>query len=224
MARLEGGAGRLIDELAAHRLVWLEEAGVGFFPCRPDGVYDAAYFERYADQADSDVGRALMRARVDLVRKHIGFAWRTHEILDVGIGSGAFIDAVLAEDGEAVGYDVNPAGIEWLSDRGRLRCLYSGERYPVVTFWDVLEHMEDPRPALAACSGIAFVALPIFNDAAHVLRSRHYRRDEHYWYFTREGFRRFAQDEGFDVVDIVATETALGREGIETFVLVRRAA
>jgi hypothetical protein len=225
-AGVEGGlqpfAPSAFRDLTAGRLVWLPEAGAGYFECEAGDVYDGAYFERYAAQAATPTGRRLMEARVDLVRRHlgdIGFSVRT--VLDVGIGSGAFVEALLAGGGDGAGYDVNPAGVEWLEDRGLYQDLYA-RGHGAVTFWDSLEHIREPDRALACCADWVFVALPIFRDAAHVLASKHFRRDEHYWYFTRDGFRAFADAQGFDVVDMVATETALGREDVETFVLRRR--
>ena len=210
-----------IAAYAANALTWFPEAGFGYFEVQ-GAPYDAAYFARYREQAETPIGRSLMAARVQLVRRHVGdIALAQGPVLDVGIGSGAFVEACWAEGIAACGFDVNPAGVAWLQRNSAFAPLYTGRRYPVLTFWDSLEHIREPQLALAACGGWAFVALPIFRDAEHVLASKHYRRDEHYWYFTRDGFRRFAQAEGFDVVDIVATETALGREDIETFVLRR---
>lgn len=207
--------------LAAQRLVWLPEAGVGYYECETAGVYDQAYFDRFAAQADSAVGARLMAARVDLVRRHVGdVACAMRPLLDVGIGSGAFVEACHASQVAAEGYDVNPAGVGWLADRGIFRDLYVGD-HRVVTFWDCLEHIRELDRALSHCADWVFVAIPIFRDAAHVLASKHFRRDEHYWYFTRAGFVAFARSQGFAVLDIVATETAIGRDDIETFVLRR---
>lgn len=212
--------------LVRDRLVWLEEAGVGYFECEqaaPEAVYDQAYFDRYRAQADTLLGRRLMASRVELVKRHVGdLALSLRRTLDVGIGSGAFIEAMEAQGFACAGYDVNPAGVAWLQARGTYADLYAAGPFDVVTFWDALEHIREPTEALARCAGWVFVALPIFRDAAHVLASRHYRRDEHYWYFTRAGFRWFAEGQGFEVLDIVASETALGRDDVETFVLRRR--
>lgn len=211
-----------LAEARAGRLVWLPEAGLGYFECEAAAqVYDQAYFDRYAAQAESDVGRRLMASRVQLVKRHVGeLALQAAPLLDVGIGSGAFVEACEACGIRAEGFDVNPAGIAWLEQRGIFRDLYLGQ-HRVVCFWDALEHIREPDLALAHCAEWVFVAVPIFRDAAHVLASKHYRRDEHYWYFTRAGFRAFAAAQGFDVVDLVATETALGRDDVETFVLRR---
>lgn len=208
------------------RLTWLPEDGVGFFDVDAhnaaenggESPYDASYFNRYAERMMDPIGVQLMAHRAQLVHAYGGSAF---SVLDVGIGSGAFIEALSGYHTTGVfGFDVNPAGIEWLKARGQWGELYE-ESWPVATFWDALEHIRDPRKALAQVEHLAFVAIPTFRDIDHVLASRHYRKDEHFWYFTRAGFRTFANEQGFEVIDILATETALGRDDIETFVLRR---
>ncbi len=201
--------------MAHDRLIWLEQAGVGYFECDTEGVYTSDYFDRYAEQAETPIGQAIMDARVAVVQR---FGERC--LLDVGIGSGAFLDAWWDAGGEGEGDDVNPAGVAWLDGRGKRRRLQSG--HDVVTFWDVLEHIRRPEEALAHVKRIAFVSIPIFRDAAHVLTSKHFRPTEHFWYFTRRGFIAFAESCGFKVVYAGADETLLGREDIETFVLERK--
>lgn len=201
--------------MAHDRLIWLEQAGVGYFECDTEGVYTSDYFDRYAEQAEEPLGKAIMAARVMLV-KHFGVV----DLLDVGIGSGAFVEECHSQFIDAYGDDVNPAGIAWLDGRGKRRRLQSG--HDVVCFWDVLEHIRRPEEALAHVKRLAFVSIPIFTDAAHVLRSKHFRPTEHFWYFTRRGFISFAESCGFKVVYAGADETLLGREDIETFVLERK--
>lgn len=200
----------------------MEEAGVGYFEVREaDQPYDSEYFARYQAQAETEIGKSLMTFRAQLVGRY----WRG-AVLDVGIGSGAF----LIKRGLGVerihgdcdrGFDVNPAGVEWLQAADVWGDLY-GRKWEAVTFWDALEHIRRPDLALDQVGRLAFVSVPIFRDVRHVLASKHYRRDEHFWYWTRDGFIRFASSCGFEVIDILASETALGREDVETFVIRRR--
>lgn len=208
----------LLKEFSEERLIWIQALGVGYFPVEVlEGTYDQAYFDRYAAQADGQIGKALNGARCEVVSRHWGGG-----VLDVGIGSGAFLMARRAEGIETdKGADINPAGLDWLRERGMLSDLAAG--CEAATFWDSLEHMERPDKALDRVSRIAFVSLPIFRDAAHVLRSKHFRPDEHFWYWTRAGFIAFADRCGFDVIEHNTMESLAGREDIETFVLERRA-
>lgn len=209
-------ANPLFMDMTRGSLVWIEEAQTGYFPVSAP-VYDQAYFDRYEGQADTEIGRALNAARCDLVFRH----W-SGGVTDIGIGCGAFLLARQAQGIETdQGFDVNPAGVSWLKERGMWWNLDKG-RIECATFWDSLEHMERPDRALDQVVSAAFVSLPIFRDAAHVLRSRHYRKDEHYWYWTRAGFIAFANRCGFEVIEHNTMETLAGREDIETFVLSRR--
>lgn len=214
---LDPGLNPAVEALVLSSLTWFPESGVGYYEVREsDQPYDAAYFARYQAQADSPSGRALMASRSCLVDRYHGGG-----VLDVGIGSGAFLlDRAASGIETDKGFDVNPAGVAWLRARDMFGDLY-GRTWRAATFWDALEHIRRPDLALDQVEEIAFVAIPTFRDVAHVLASKHFRRDEHFWYWTRDGFRRFASACGFDVVDIVATETALGREDVETFVLRR---
>jgi hypothetical protein len=215
------GVNPFVWSVATDRLMWFPEAGYGYFECDTEGVYTSDYFDRYAEQAEAPIGQAIMAARVALVKRFAaGTDFGFPPILDVGIGSGAFLQAWWDRAGaDGFGDDVNPAGVAWLDERGKRRRLASG--HDVVTFWDVLEHIRRPDEALAHVKRLAFVSLPIFRDVEHLMGSKHRRYDEHFHYWTRKGFIDFAQSCGFKVVECNAMETLLGRDEIETFVLER---
>lgn len=214
---------------AGRQLTWIEPDGVGFFDCDAYNaslgfglVYDDDYFANYQGLSESPIAKALNDFRASLVARHA--PCRPGCLLDVGIGDGAFLRRIDEFRGwlDPFGCDVNPAGIAWLVERGQLSGFEAPASFDMVTFWDSLEHIRDPRPALAAARHVALVSLPIFTSAEHAVSSKHFKPREHFWYFTRQGFLQFAADEGFDVVDVLETESELGREGIETFVLQRR--
>jgi hypothetical protein len=202
------------------RLTWWPELGIGFFPVEAGAEpYDADYFARFQRQAYTEIGRALMKARVDFVNRHYEGA-----LVDVGIGSGAFIDLRNRPTGSfatTFGYDVNPLAVALLKDRQLFIDPYQG-RVPAISLWDVLEHIPDFPALLARVNGWVFVSLPIFTSGEHVIRSKHYRQDEHVWYFTNEGLIRTFDDCGFDLVAMNTVETDLGREDIGSFAFRRR--
>lgn len=211
------GRPALRDQLASRRLTWWPELGVGFYPVEAGAApYDAAYFERYSRQAATEIGRALMRSRSDFVARH----WKG-ALVDIGIGSGAFIEARRASELPTFGWDVNPMGMAWLN----ARCLaVNPYALPVaaISLWDVLEHIEDFRPLLAQVQRFVFVSLPVFTGAGHVLTSKHFRRDEHCWYFTALGLIGVMAGLGFDCVEHHDEETRIGREDIQSFAFQRK--
>jgi Methyltransferase domain len=156
-----------------------------------------------------------MQARLEFVEQHYDGT-----LIDVGIGSGAFIE-LRREHGRATyGYDVNPAGISWLEKR-KLQFDPYRASVPAMTLWDVLEHISYYQPLLANVRKWLFLSLPIFNDVDHVLRSKHFRPNEHYWYFTRDGLIFAMKICGFVLVSESMIETELGREDIGTFAFKR---
>jgi hypothetical protein len=198
----------------APELVWWPESGMGWYPVADtEAPYDQAYFERYRAMAETEIGRRLNGLRVRLFRR-----WNTGpvDVVDVGIGSGAFLQLL---GRGAWGWDVNPAAVDWLERRGLLRNPYEG--CSTVTCWDSLEHLADPAALVAAVRERLFVSLPIFTGPDHVLRSRHFRRDEHVWYWTRDGFIAWLARHGFRTVEHSTMESLAGREDIHSFVAER---
>jgi hypothetical protein len=188
-------------------LEWHSSLGFGFYPVPPSEVYDADYFKKYQAYTDTPMGHALTQARVDLVERHY-----PGSVVDIGIGAGDFVQAMSG----AFGYDVNPAGIEWLKSQNAW-CNPYETPVSAITCWDSLEHIESPGNLLKQVRGWVFVSIPIFESCEHVLRSKHFRKDEHFWYFTHEAFVRFMQAQDFELVEYNSMESDLGRDGIGTY-------
>jgi hypothetical protein len=202
----------LVEQFAKGRLTWWPQIGIGYYPveagCAP---YDQDYFDIFDRNARTDLGRALMQARCNFVERHY-----RGPLIDVGIGSGAFIELRRARRRTTYGYDINPAAIAWLEQRALLVDPYL-VAFDAVTMWDVLEHIPDFQALLANVSEWLFLSLPIFSDAEHVLHSKHFKPEEHCWYFTRDGLVAAMQMCGFALVSENTIETDLGREDIGTF-------
>lgn len=196
-------------------LVWLPELGMGHYPVSKDNrPYDASYFERYRQMADTEMGRELTISRLWLVERHY-----SGPLVDVGIGAGQFVEA----RPNTRGYDVNPQGVAWLNRRGLWADLYGkGNRFPALTFWDSLEHIDRPDLAVARAEKWVFVSVPIFEGAEHVLRSKHFRKTEHIWYWTHEGLVSWFEEQGFTLVEHNKKESQLGREGIISYAFSRK--
>lgn len=193
-------------------LVWLPELGMGRYPVPKQRPYDEGYFAKYRKLANTPLGHELTAARIRLVGRHYG----SGPVLDVGIGAGQFVES----RPNTRGFDVNPAGVEWLQHRGQWADLYA-DRFPALTFWDSLEHIDRPDIAVAKAEKWVFVSIPIFENAEHILRSRHYRKDEHIYYFTHKGLVSWFEAQGFSLVEHNELESALGREGIGSYAFCR---
>lgn len=201
-----------IAEVSREHLTWFPELGMGYFPVTAM-PYDAAYWQRYLKMDRTPVGEQLTRDRCAWVRRF----W-SGPVCDVGIGGGRFVQEL-----GAFGFDVNPNAVRWLKESGRWKDPYvtPGD---AITCWDSLEHIADPSPLLANVRSWVFTSLPIFEGPEHILRSRHYRKDEHVWYFTRDGLVHFMAGHGFQHVAACDMEQSAGREDILTFAFHRNPA
>lgn len=193
------------DSLRQHELQWLPERGIGWYPVT-DAPYDAAYWHRYRLMDQTEVGRKLTESRVRWVRTfHAG------QVCDIGIGGGRFVSEC-----QAMGFDVNPDACAWLRDRGVWFDPYEGQ-VDAASFWDSLEHIHNPTPLLRNVRSWIFISLPVFDGPEHVLRSKHYRKDEHCWYFTERGLVDFMREHGFELAGSSLMEQLAGREDIRSY-------
>lgn len=179
--------------------------------------YDEAYFDKYIQYEGSEIAQALNAGRVALVNKWAG---RSGGVVDVGIGSGEFIKS---RGGWTWGHDVNPKAVAWLKERGLWRKDLSAAS--AVTFWDVLEHVREPDGYFEqlCCGALFFTCLPIFDDLTQIRKSKHYRPNEHFYYWTEAGFVHWMTAKGFDLLDRQDFETQAGREAILSFAFRKRA-
>lgn len=198
-------------------LVVLHELGIAYQRSQKALVdYGEAYFDKCAGYEGQAIGEAIHAGRVAFVAKHYGAG----PMLDVGIGSGAFIRA----RPDTWGTDVNPKAIAWLRDRGQLARADELHGWPAYSFWDVIEHIPTPEDyfRLIRPGSWLFTSLPLFEDLRRIRDSRHYRPDEHLYYWTREGFIRWMGWHGFALVERSDFETRAGRDSIESFAFRKR--
>jgi hypothetical protein len=197
-------------------LVWLPKLGVGYYPVDPLATpYDDAYYDKYVRYHSTELGQKLNEFRLGLVQKYIGDG----PLIDIGVGCGSFVKF---RRGETWGFDVNPAAIKSLKNVWRF-VNSPGDDITNASFWDTLEHLQDPG-SFVKNRVFVFISIPIFKSPEHVLGSRHFNRDEHYWYFTRIGLVSWFDNLGFELIESSFEEALLGREDIQTFVFKARKA
>lgn len=187
---------------------------MGYYPVEVRGQYSEQYWRNYQSYRTTPIGSQLTSKRLSLVRSH----WPPETaIVDVGIGNGHFIE----EYGPgAHGYDVNPKAVEWLCERGIWWDPHHASM-PSASFWDSLEHVARPSELVSKVERFAFVSIPIFVNLDHVLKSKHFKKNEHFWYFTGEGLKGWMLRNGFELVMASRMEEECGREDIGTYVFTR---
>lgn len=174
--------------------------------------YDVNYYEKYVRYESTEIATKLNEGRRNITEKYC------KTILDIGIGSGEFIKSSKIK---IYGYDINPVAIQWLKEKSLFQDPYQNMPHvDGLTFWDSLEHIPNPNELLSLVNSgqYAFISIPIFNDLKYVKKSKHYRPNEHYYYFTKNGMIKYMTDSNFSLIEIDDFETRAGREEILTFV------
>jgi 2-polyprenyl-3-methyl-5-hydroxy-6-metoxy-1,4-benzoquinol methylase len=132
------------------------------------------------------------------------------DVLDAGCATGAFLYH-LGRSGpyRGLGVDVAGAAVAQALRRGVeavcapfLEHDFADRRFDAVTFWAVLEHLANPRAALARAAsllrpgGLCFALVPNVGSLAFRLLGSRYRyvMAEHLNYFRAAAFRRMAQE------------------------------
>lgn len=200
-----------------HLLEWDVKEDLGFYPVK-ETWYDTDYFNASIKNSESPIAKELNDFRTSLVN-----SYTKGLILDFGVGCGQF----LHWRGDCLGYDICPQAVAWLKKEGLFFNPYKenlDERGIIgVTFFDSLEHLREPKKILKRITGqYVFVSLPIFQNKEHVLKSKHFKPREHYWYFTHRSFRAFIKECGFKMLDCRNDEIFIGREDIYTYVFRRQ--
>lgn len=170
--------------------------------------YGDSYFEMYGALEGNPKAYAINKAKIDTISRY----W-SGPVLDIGVGSGEFIKFRQG----TYGTDINPVAVKWLQERG----LHSNRFQDFFAFsmWDVIEHLHDPGETFEQMpqGSFLFCSLPIFKDLWDVRSSKHYKPDEHLYYFTHDGFIEWMKIHGFRWLETNTALITAGRESILSF-------
>jgi len=176
--------------------------------------YGDAYFEHYKRLEGTEVATRLNAGRCALLARH---AAPEATVLDIGAGSGTFVRTALRWGFDAKGFDVIPRTVAELK-REKLFAS-DADGFDVVTFWDSLEHIDDPETVLRRINknAMVLVAIPIIEDLTKIRESKHYKPGEHLFYCTDAGFVDWMALHGFRLLERSTHEVDAGREAIGAY-------
>lgn len=186
------------------------------------GYYPPSYLGDVERRIDEYVSGSLQHSRswrgevekVRLIERHV----TAGRILDVGCGDGKFLWALAPERWQRFGVEQSAESVAMV--RQRIPGLnlvagdiHSGELAPdtfdVLTFWHVLEHLQDPEAVLARAAallrprGWLFISLPCIDSLqARLFRERWYGFDDvprHLHHFSAKSLAILLGKTGFTV-------------------------
>lgn len=140
-------------------------------------------------------------------------------LLDVGCGTGIFLDAMRRHGWQVQGVELNEGAARYSRDRLGLdvfvgpleQAYYPDNTFDAVTLWDVLEHLPSPRLALQTFrrilkpDGLLVFRVPNAGSLDARLFGRYWAGwdlPRHYFAYDRQSARRLLEQSGFDVLKV----------------------
>lgn len=126
-------------------------------------------------------------------------------ILDIGYGTGAFLEACESEIKNRYGHDISgwkvPDGCQFVED-------ILEDRYEVITFFDSLEHMNDIEFVKDLKCDYVCISVPHchYFDDEWFENWKHRKPDEHLWHFNEYSLKSFMERMGYSTVNICNLE------------------
>ena len=177
--------------------------------------YEFDYFQNFVNLKNTNISKKLNKFRVSLTKKYS----KNGKILDIGIGSGEFVENIKKN---IFGFDINPYGISWLKNKNIYLNPYYQDisKISVVTMWDAIEHMTNPCYFLSLLkkNQHVIITMPIYDNFTKINLSKHFKKNEHLYYWTNQSFEWYMNQNGFKLIEISDEENKCGRQGVRTFV------
>ena len=136
-------------------------------------------------------------------------------LLDFGCGGGFMVEAAKEMGFDAYGIEANMAMVQWCQERGldvqskSIEALSgAGERYDIIIFSAVLEHIEDPLSILVQCKklllpdGIMAISQAAYDGLLPKVFPwgwYGWQPQEHFWHFNKRSLQRMTSRAGLEV-------------------------
>lgn len=170
----------------------------------PTGAASEKYYQNYIE-----------RFQIDKLKK-IQAYHQTGKLLDIGCGVGHFIRKALSQGYEAEGVEFSEAAADVGRKRWNLRIVsgdfldkqFVPESFDIITMWQVLEHLRQPREVLLKIhsllkpNGVFVIAVPNFASIqAKLFRSRWYHLDvpRHLFHYSPESLTKILDNCNFHI-------------------------
>lgn len=179
----------------------------------PEAVYDPFSEMHRVGEAQPNV---MQRERARRLTRIVG----TGRVLDVGCGTGLFLQALRAESWTCVGIEPSPRASEFARThlqldvrQGTLFDINASESFELITFWDVLEHTPSPRAVLArahtllAPRGFVAISVPNWDSIERRIFGAEWialDTPRHFYHFAPETLRRLLSSCGFEIQSLEA--------------------
>jgi len=210
-------------------LVQCSRCGLVFVSPRPDpnelyALYGETYFHN--DESGTVGYTNYLRDEANIRKTfagrlaHLERFVKPGKLLDVGCAAGFFLDEAQGRGWAVQGLDVSSFAAHYAAERfgfdvrqGSFTDLdYPAGDYDLVTLWDVIEHVPDPKAylqraaALLRSGGVLALATPDVDSLPARLTGKRWvgykLSEEHVYYFSARTLSRMLDEVGFEVVNV----------------------
>ncbi len=213
-----------------HQVVRCRQCRLVYVSPRPrtrapiDALYtDTTYSSRQVSAAANTSRMREAAWRLDRVERHVP---RRGQLLDVGCSAGSFMIAARGRGWGVRGIDVSPAAVDYAHDTHGLdvsvatleESRFASHTFDVVTIFECIEHMLDPRAALNAAADLlrdggllvittpnvdGFVPRVTYWTLGRTLGAWEHPTPPHHLYqFSRRTLAALLHDAGFEIASI----------------------
>ena len=207
-------------------------------PAQLEHYYEQEYYsEKRAREGEYEAwhaaNRAVWRRSAQLVleeARRTGLEARQTRLLDVGCGQGFFMQECAQLGMQVRGIEPSPHAVSYAREtleldvrEGVPESLETGERYHVITMWEVLEHVPQPLQTLRGLhghleeGGMLWVTVPNINALQRRIQGGRYfnlLNKSHLTHFDRKTLRRMLERAGFSAVRRIVHFGGGGRSGL----------
>lgn len=197
-------------------------------------IYDAHYFlgseDAEAQERTYDLKRRTAGLYCDTLSRHLG--GRTGTLLEIGCGWGDFLLEARRRGFQVSGIEFSPDATAVANRRLEAECVKSGileensfepGSFDVVAFFDVIEHVRDPRQFLQRVGrlirpgGLMMIVAPSLDSLSARILGRHWMeyKVEHLYQFGRVSIRRALEQIDFSRVTVEANRKILTFDYVE---------
>jgi 2-polyprenyl-3-methyl-5-hydroxy-6-metoxy-1,4-benzoquinol methylase len=205
-------------------IVQCQDCEVGYMDAFPANVEDVYSHEGYNDTQETNYlhnvdyrKQRFALERLGIIRRHIAKPVSQTRLLDVGCGTGWFLEVAQREGFCVYGLELGKEIAAATSQRLKISVftdplanLPDKEQFDVITLFDVLEHVPDPKTVLSAIrghlrpGGIALIFCPNLDSVGLSIlkdRSSLVMPAEHLFYFTPRSLRRLIEETPLEVIE-----------------------
>lgn len=181
------------------------------------------YTLEYAQAQSTTIEMSYLR--ISLLASIMGYdAFAAARVLELGPGAGTLMNTLKKHCASVDGFDVVPSPHSTVSETDSLR-----SKWDLLIACDVIEHMPDSESFFDYDFEWAYISIPAMPaDVEKMSTWRHFKPDQHLWYFTRPDFCRWVERHGYEIKYSGHTEDLIRRRwddnepNISNFVIRRK--